>query len=310
MVPAYLIQLHLAQQAYLQKNYAVAYKMYTEAGDLGSWLACMNLAEYYYSGPERYPGVPPVDMKQAFKLYKKAAELLDRETSVLDVPVSLLFQNLGGMFVGSQVTVEEFRPCVDLLRKFAKGKQHVRIPATESMKCKYWAYYALAHFAYDTQDRPLAAKRYRSQLKVWADLPQDFTQHPGFRATHDIAQDNLKRMYGEMPTLLEFIRLDSNGEDDSGKPSRPRFAVVQREVEQPIRAPNPAELPADCSWRNAPGTVTVNAPTLQRPRCAACGKADVQMQRCSRCKAVSYCGRECQAADWKAHKPTCKKPKA
>jgi hypothetical protein len=26
---------------------------------------------------------------------------------------------------------------------------------------------------------------------------------------------------------------------------------------------------------------------------------------CGRCEAVRYCSRECQRADWKAHKPAC-----
>ena len=29
-------------------------------------------------------------------------------------------------------------------------------------------------------------------------------------------------------------------------------------------------------------------------------------QRCSKCKYVWYCGRECQVADWKSHKKMCK----
>ena len=38
--------------------------------------------------------------------------------------------------------------------------------------------------------------------------------------------------------------------------------------------------------------------------CGHCGKPEGK-QRCSRCKVVYYCGRECQQADWKEHKKTC-----
>ncbi|GAB7326879.1 hypothetical protein MBLNU13_g10804t2 [Cladosporium sp. NU13] len=31
------------------------------------------------------------------------------------------------------------------------------------------------------------------------------------------------------------------------------------------------------------------------------------LQQCGRCKKVRYCGRDCQAKDWKAHKPFCPK---
>jgi positive regulator of sigma E activity len=27
--------------------------------------------------------------------------------------------------------------------------------------------------------------------------------------------------------------------------------------------------------------------------------------RCSKCKAIKYCGKECQNEDWKEHKQTC-----
>jgi hypothetical protein len=39
--------------------------------------------------------------------------------------------------------------------------------------------------------------------------------------------------------------------------------------------------------------------------CAACGVAAAKA--CAACFSVHYCGRECQAADWRAHKPSCKR---
>ena len=41
-------------------------------------------------------------------------------------------------------------------------------------------------------------------------------------------------------------------------------------------------------------------------RCANCGLASDALKRCTRCLEVSYCGRECQVAAWKAgHKSVC-----
>eukprot|EP01116_Phalansterium_solitarium_P014760 TRINITY_DN32576_c0_g1_i1.p1 TRINITY_DN32576_c0_g1~~TRINITY_DN32576_c0_g1_i1.p1 ORF type:complete len:325 (+),score=54.08 TRINITY_DN32576_c0_g1_i1:94-975(+) len=43
----------------------------------------------------------------------------------------------------------------------------------------------------------------------------------------------------------------------------------------------------------------------------ACGKPwDSTMKKCARCQAVSYCGTQCQSADWPRHKASCKKPAA
>jgi len=42
--------------------------------------------------------------------------------------------------------------------------------------------------------------------------------------------------------------------------------------------------------------------------CALCGKQGAGFKRCSRCKQASYCGAECQNADWKRHKKRCAPP--
>jgi len=42
--------------------------------------------------------------------------------------------------------------------------------------------------------------------------------------------------------------------------------------------------------------------------CALCGKQGAGFKRCSVCKRASYCGAECQNADWKRHKKTCAPP--
>jgi len=44
-------------------------------------------------------------------------------------------------------------------------------------------------------------------------------------------------------------------------------------------------------------------------KCGACEvqKTSQQMMKCSGCHVVAYCSRECQLADWKAHKPVCNK---
>lgn len=43
---------------------------------------------------------------------------------------------------------------------------------------------------------------------------------------------------------------------------------------------------------------------MEASRCIICNKADVQA--CSSCKAVKYCSKSCQKADWKSHKLLCK----
>lgn len=40
-------------------------------------------------------------------------------------------------------------------------------------------------------------------------------------------------------------------------------------------------------------------------KCALCEKGDCKLLACSRCRLISYCSRECQARDWKEHRPQC-----
>ena len=41
-------------------------------------------------------------------------------------------------------------------------------------------------------------------------------------------------------------------------------------------------------------------------KCGSCGLPKPDMKKCSRCKTVVYCSKECQIKDWKAgHKHAC-----
>lgn len=46
--------------------------------------------------------------------------------------------------------------------------------------------------------------------------------------------------------------------------------------------------------------------SLDNNTCFRCAKVEAA-SLCARCKKVKYCGRDCQVADWKTHKPFCKK---
>lgn len=44
----------------------------------------------------------------------------------------------------------------------------------------------------------------------------------------------------------------------------------------------------------------------RKTHCTTCGKESTDdLDRCSKCKTVYYCGRKCQKIDWKEHKREC-----
>ncbi|ELT89338.1 hypothetical protein CAPTEDRAFT_178444 [Capitella teleta] len=43
----------------------------------------------------------------------------------------------------------------------------------------------------------------------------------------------------------------------------------------------------------------------QRPRCQVCDKEENVLKRCTKCRCVFYCSRECQITDWSNHKTAC-----
>jgi len=41
--------------------------------------------------------------------------------------------------------------------------------------------------------------------------------------------------------------------------------------------------------------------------CCVCGTSGASLMSCARCRSIYYCSKDCQTADWPAHKPACKK---
>ncbi|XP_065911531.1 uncharacterized protein [Dysidea avara] len=46
-------------------------------------------------------------------------------------------------------------------------------------------------------------------------------------------------------------------------------------------------------------------PLKDRDKCSYCGQSAVDLKKCSRCRSVQYCGRDCQKKHWTSHKPDC-----
>ena len=67
----------------------------------------------------------------------------------------------------------------------------------------------------------------------------------------------------------------------------------------------PASADEEPAAAAAPPSVPAARPSRSCHRCG-CDNAQKRLSRCSRCKAVYFCSRECQAAAWPTHKGECK----
>ena len=103
------------------------------------------------------------------------------------------------------------------------------------------------------------------------------------------------------------------------EPAAPISSAAAPEPAAPIAA---APIPAAAAAAPEPAAPIAAAPEPAAPiaaapltplkpdahRCASCGRAPTtakSLLRCSRCKAVAYCSRECQAAAFPGHKKAC-----
>jgi len=63
-------------------------------------------------------------------------------------------------------------------------------------------------------------------------------------------------------------------------------------------------------WDSIAGIERITVCEKTGRACLKCGATETverkRLNQCARCKAVNYCGRECQVADWKEHKKLCK----
>lgn len=137
------------------------------------------------------------------------------------------------------------------------------------------ANYALARHAWTTGDREKAAN-----FNVAAIKAGENAQAAGVRLGHYAAE----KLDGARNNLLQ-LRLPE------GSAAKAAHGAAMA-----------ATAPGGVAYRAAlPG----GQPAVAASLCAACGK-DLAASLCSRCKAVRYCGPECQRAHWRAHKAACK----
>ena len=115
---------------------------------------------------------------------------------------------------------------------------------------------------------------------------------PAIDMSPDVFHANLENNFGPTRFMVETCLLQNSTETPE---------EVVRYVHK--------HLPCDCLVREGSlqqaKTITATCAAAQRHKFHKRGLPS-EFKRCSKCKEATYCGRECQVADWKMHKTRCK----
>lgn len=117
---------------------------------------------------------------------------------------------------------------------------------------------------------------------------------------HSIVLDKIRRMDYDNPEEIEDVGLSNE-------------SIFKLNTSKIIDST--IGTPYEC----LPDRAIVNVSMFKRPNgwkpivvgyclCAFCGKIETEnlkLKRCSKCKSVNYCSKECQLNDWKNHKTDC-----
>ncbi len=160
----------------------------------------------------------------------------------------------------------------------------------------------------DDRDYPDTGLRL-SNLLVAAGPGQSREEGMALRAGYQAERARVLELHGDHayasetnPDTNEALRVSGILQRDL--PSREMFPGAVAAVA--AGAPLPASHPHD-------GAQTASDDAAQTDICMVCGASaldkpgKVKLQKCGRCKMVSYCSQECQRTHWPAHKKVCKK---
>jgi hypothetical protein len=143
------------------------------------------------------------------------------------------------------------------------------------------------------------------------------TEHRGMLWTRD---DTFAAGTPERDDIPGFVLLDS-AQPGVYWGGCAYLVLYRRNGQQTIDNPTFLEVTARAAvgWERVPGVeqigrvrYTIDLPgrpvtSMTVPNCAACAvRVDEHPKRCAACQRVYYCGRACQLAHWREHKPLCR----
>ncbi|KAK7681331.1 hypothetical protein QCA50_015422 [Cerrena zonata] len=256
------------------------------------------------------------DQKKPLDLYVKCIRKILKDENLMQIPppgtlpsipaapleiLAMSFDGLTSFFRDGSFNQEnapdgyklinEFRPNSSKeFSRFTTPKEKLLLKALQ-----IYAGFTLGLIAWEKKNRATTAKRYQETLELAAtyppwnnvDLQSKYLDRWAMNCVQQV-KDN----------LAVIIRNDTINAQRAQQAHGSQDGNFRRDV---VQARN--------TRVDAFGDISVDDTiSIATDSCGSCGKREVKLSRCSKCKKVAYCGRDCQTADWKSHKAACHAP--
>lgn len=166
-------------------------------------------------------------------------------------------------------------------------------------------------------------KKGRGAIVMYFDGLSDFMKKSLKKSKfrYETASDLAKKVGMEtIPLLQEYdanhemvfcvIIPNKKGETESGELGRLRLGVLKfkSDLRDLDGGKEHARIEIDIGCVDMDPDASMSEARDQFVRCSVCRSNMTKVKRCSLCKEVIYCSRECQIVDWAMHKKVCNKP--
>ncbi|KAF8658429.1 hypothetical protein AX16_001980 [Volvariella volvacea WC 439] len=216
--------------------------------------------------------------------------------------LGMAWRNFVGFFRDPNLNFEQDSPdAYKLLHSFRASTDHsftrFKSPRAQILlkAMQIEASFALGLLAWDKRDRATAAKRYQEVLDLVATHPPFMSVQPNVKYLERWIAVDVQEIKSNLFILTQNDKVTS---DHLQSLTGGAMGNLRKE-----------EIPMAFTERiEGSGKITVDYPMKSATdACAFCGKRAARLPRCSSCKQVAYCSGDCQKADWKKHKVSCKK---
>ncbi|KAJ3079758.1 hypothetical protein HK102_003532 [Quaeritorhiza haematococci] len=269
---------------------------------LGQFEAHANLAEYYYTGQSRYPGVNQ-DYAKAAKHYIEAIKIIvakEDQTAkeFAEKPAcTMVLLNCTDTLATKRAYFNNIPEAVPILRQLFKKtlkpleKDRSKLLNANTKGALMGLRYLFGQLAYDDGDRQKAAKYYRCIMDRG-------------RSGSSLADACLSNVEYNLKQMARKLR-----EAGPGPPPKKSPKELQQLSEESHKMVGPNVDSSGISYTTEHFTtiVPLEEKEIPLPKCGTCGKEDMSMKRCTGCRKIYYCGADYQKKAWKAHKLICRK---